>query len=85
MSTQSVKINPHGFVLSSYKTAKRIETITSEKVLKYIPALDEESQRNLALLTLDISNWYFSIANFSVIPGQVSLLVRFVKFRYRIH
>ena len=56
MSTQSVKINPHGFVLSSYKTAKRIETITSEKVLKYIPALDEESQRNLAPLTLDISN-----------------------------
>ena len=41
-------------VRNSYilKSVKRIETITSRKVLKYILALDKESKNNLLLETL---------------------------------
>ena len=34
------------------KYVKRIETITCTKVLKHILAFDEESKRNLVLVTL---------------------------------
>ena len=34
------------------KSAKKIETITCTNVLKYILALDEESEKNLFVVTL---------------------------------
>ena len=42
-------------LLESYisKSAKRIENITCRKVLKYILALDEESEESLVLVTLE--------------------------------
>ena len=40
------------YLFESNKTVKRIEKITSSKIFKFILALDEESKRNLILVTL---------------------------------